>query len=116
MRFVFLLISDLDAWAALPRAEEERVVARQGAYERALRAEGRFVACDALRPPRDAKTVHIRRDGSRLVTDGPFAETKEALGGYYVVECASMDEAVEWATRVPKPFGAIEVRPIDAMT
>ena len=61
---------------------------------------------------RDATTVRVR-DDETLVTDGPYAEVKEALGGFYVLECASMDEAVDWAARIPgAEHGAVEVRPV----
>ncbi len=65
-----------------------------------------------LRPTRDATTVRVR-DGETLVTDGPYAEVKEALGGYYLLECATMDEALDWAARIPSAeHGAVEVRPL----
>ena len=59
-----------------------------------------------------ATTVRISDDGERLVTDGPFAETKEQVGGFYVIECADLDEAIEWAKKVPLQGGGIEVRPV----
>ena len=65
-----------------------------------------------LASTRDATTVRVR-DGEALVTDGPYAEVKEALGGYYLFECESMDEAVEYAARIPgAEHGAVEVRPV----
>ncbi len=81
-------------------------------YTDEIQSSGHFVAGDALQPVSTATTIRIR-NGERLVTDGPFAETKEQLGGYYLLECDSLDEAIEQASRIPSAkFGSIEVRPI----
>jgi hypothetical protein len=82
---------------------------RPGRY---LADAGRFVSCNALRSSGEAKTVHIRGDGASVVTDGPYVEAKEVVGGYYIIECPTMEEAVGWAKQLPNPFGAVEVRPI----
>jgi len=77
-----------------------------------LRARGVWVTGDQLAPPRRARSVRVR-DGKALVTDGPFAETKEAVGGFDIVECGSLEEAVEIAGRHPvAQLGTIEVRPL----
>ena len=77
-----------------------------------LRARGAWTIGDQLAPPRRARSVRLR-DGHRLVTDGPFAETKEAVGGFDLIEAASLDEAVEIAAGHPiAAFGTIEVRPL----
>jgi hypothetical protein len=82
------------------------------AYTDELREQGKFVAADALQPTDTAKSVRIR-DGEVSTTDGPFAETKEQLGGYYLVDVESAEEAAEWAAKVPSArFGTIEVRPV----
>jgi hypothetical protein len=108
MRFLLLLHGDEAAEDALSPEERRAIVDRHIAFSRELRSAGRFVDGDALGPSRDGKIV--RRRG---VTDGPFAETKEQLGGYYLIEAASIDEAVEIAKRVPEsPGSAVEVRPI----
>jgi hypothetical protein len=73
---------------------------------------GVLVGGEALEPISAATTVRVR-GGERMITDGPFAETKEQLGGFYLVDCADLDEAIEWAARIPSgEFGSIEVRPI----
>ena len=77
-----------------------------------LTASGAFVAGEGLAPAENAKTVRIGADGERAVTDGPFAETKEQLGGFYLVEAESLDEALEWAKKIPARGGMIEVRPV----
>ncbi len=77
-----------------------------------LKQSGRYVAAEALQPVRTAKTVRIR-DGKRLVTDGPFTEAKEYLAGFYLVDAATMDEAIEIASKIPPArVGGIEVRPV----
>jgi hypothetical protein len=82
------------------------------AYTEALRASGSLVGANQLQPSDTATTVRVR-GGETLVTDGPFIETKESLGGYYLVEAGSLDEAIEWAAKIPSArYGHIEVRPI----
>jgi hypothetical protein len=82
------------------------------AYTQALSDEGAYVSGDALQPVGTATTVRVR-GGDRLVTDGPFAETKEALAGYYVIDVADVHAALDWAARIPSATrGSVEVRPI----
>ena len=82
------------------------------AYTEWLREKGEFIAGEALQPVTDATTVSVR-DGRRIVTDGPFAETKEQLGGFYQIEAPDLDAAIEAAARIPGArWGKIEVRPI----
>ena len=77
-----------------------------------LRSRGMWVGGDLLHPPKEATTVRIR-DGALLVSDGPFAETKEQVGGYAILECANLDEAIDAAAGHPSAqFGLVEVRPI----
>ena len=81
-------------------------------YTEELRRAGAYVAGDALQPTDTARSVRVR-DGERTVTDGPFAETREVLGGYYLVDVESEEEALEWAAKIPSArFGTIEVRRI----
>ena len=82
------------------------------AYTNALREAGAYVGGEALQDVTTATSVRVR-DGETLTTDGPFAETKEALGGYYLLECDDLDEALQWAARCPAAkVGTVEVRPI----
>jgi hypothetical protein len=108
MRFLFLIHGDGEAEAALSADERRAIVEQHVAYGAMLRERGAFVHGEALADPATAAVV---RPGEKpLVTDGPFAETKEALGGFYVVECTSREEAVELAARVPRSPGvAVEV-------
>ncbi|MEK6228401.1 MAG: YciI family protein [Actinomycetota bacterium] len=81
-------------------------------YNRQVLDAGVFVAGDGLHPSSTATTVRLAESGDQTVTDGPFAETKEQLGGFYVLECVDLDEALDWAKKVPiRPGGAVEVRP-----
>ena len=82
------------------------------AYTQALTEAGALVSGEALDDVQTASTVRIR-DGKRIVTDGPFIESKEVIGGYYVIDVANLDEALEWAARIPNAhFGTVEVRPV----
>ena len=81
-------------------------------YVTEAKAAGVLVANEALRPVTDATTVRVR-NGKTLTTDGPFAETHEQLGGYYLFDCTDLDEAVRWAAKIPMAqYGSIEVRPV----
>ncbi len=82
------------------------------AYTEALAKSGALVGANQLQPTDTATTVRVR-GGETLVTDGPFIETKESLGGYYLIDVDSLDEALEWAAKIPSArFGHIEVRPV----
>ena len=81
-------------------------------YTEALRDAGAFIAGEGLQESATATTVRIGDGGERVVTDGPFAETKEQVGGFYLIECEDLDEALEWAKKIPARGGAIEVRPV----
>jgi hypothetical protein len=108
MRFLFLLHGDEKAEAALSPDERRAIVEGHMAFAESLRGRGALVAGDALEGSVSAAVV---RPGSHpLVTDGPFAETKEAVGGFYLVECASREEALDLAAHVPQSPGvAVEI-------
>ncbi|MBL4685605.1 MAG: YciI family protein [Nannocystaceae bacterium] len=90
----------------------KEIFAKYMAFNEEAKAAGVFVAGDALMPTSTATTVRMR-DGKLLTTDGPFAETKEQLGGYYMLECKDLDEAIRWAAKIPTSVhGSIEVRPL----
>jgi hypothetical protein len=76
-------------------------IARWNAFEEELRAAGAFLACEPLQPGATATTLEPSSEGERIVSDGPFIETKEQLGGFLLMECGSRDEAIEWARKVP---------------
>lgn len=112
MEYLALIHADEEAWAALSDDERSAAYADYAAVSRDARAAGVLVAGDELMPTASATTVRVR-DAQVLVTDGPYAEVKEALGGYYLFECATLDEALGWAARIPAAaYGAVEVRPV----
>jgi hypothetical protein len=112
MNYLLMIMTDEAAEAALASSEVEAIVARHEALGRELRAAGKWLDARRLCFSRDATAIRLR-DGGHVVTDGPFAESKEALGGFYLIEADSMEEAVEWAKRLPlREVGGVEVRPI----
>lgn len=112
MRFLALIHADEEAWEAAAPAEKSAVYARYRALAEEGRAAGVILGGSELRPSTDATTVRVRGGGT-LVTDGPYAEVKEALGGYFLLECRDLDEACAWAARIPAAeHGAVEVRAV----
>ena len=112
MQFMLLIYDDEQTWRGMSEEDRNAVMGEYRAYTEALRKAGALVAGDALQPIDTATTVRVR-DGEQLLTDGPFAETKEQLGGYYLVDVESVDEALEWAAKIPSArYGSIEVRPV----
>jgi len=112
MQYMALIYADEDSWSSLSDEERSQVVGRYQALAEEAHAGGVMVGGDELGPTRDATTVRVR-DGQILVVDGPYAEAKEALGGYFLFECESIDEALDWAARIPAvEHGAVEVRPV----
>ncbi len=112
MQYLLLIYSEENGRAEMPEEALQAMYAEYGALTESLRSSGQLVSGDELQPTSTATTVRVR-DGETLVTDGPFAETKEQLGGYYLVDCASLDEALEIAARIPSArHGSVEVRPV----
>src|SRR5688572_19555222 len=84
-----------------------------GAFTNEAVEAGAFIAGEGLQPSSSATTIRVANDGAeRTVTDGPYAESKEQLGGFYLLECKDLDEALEWAKKVPVQEGGIELRPV----
>jgi hypothetical protein len=112
MRYVLQIYSPDGYWDSLAPKERDTLYKEYFAFTRALSEQGILVGSHELEPASTATSVRVR-DGEMLVTDGPFAETKERLGGYYVIDADSLDEALEWAARIPSArHGTIEVRPV----
>ena len=112
MQFMLLIYDDEQTWQGFSEEERTALMGEYFAYTEQLREAGAYVAGDALQPIDTATTVRIR-DGEQLLTDGPFAETKEALGGYYLVDVDSIDDAIQWAAKIPSArYGSIEIRPV----
>lgn len=112
MQYMALIYDTETERSAMSPEEREQFMARYVAFTRSAKEAGVFLAGDALRPVDTATTVRVR-DGKTLTIDGPFAETKEQLGGYYLLECKDLDEALHWAAQIPTAaYGSIEVRPV----
>jgi len=112
MRYVLMICSDESGERALSPEEESALMGEYGAFSEEMGRRGVLQGGERLRPTTDATTVRVR-DGEVLTSDGPFAETKEQIGGYFVVDCKDLDEAIEVASRIPSARnGTIEVRPI----
>jgi hypothetical protein len=112
MEFLALIHADEGSWERLSEHEREEAYQQYVEFSHAGRAAGVVVAGNELGPTASATTLRIR-DGKQVVSDGPYAEVKEALGGYYILDCPTFDQALEWAARIPAAsYGAIEVRPV----
>ena len=112
MQYMCLIYDDENTWQNMPEDERNAAHAEYGTFTQAIKDSGNHVAGDALQPISTATSVRVR-NGETLVTDGPFAETKEQLGGYYLIEAKDVDEALKIAERIPSArYGTIEVRPV----
>jgi hypothetical protein len=112
VKYLILMTSPQGAWEALTSDEQERVVGGHEAFTNDLEAAGKYVCSYRLRTPAEARTVRRDAEGDLSVLAGAFSETKDEIGGLYVIEADSMEEAVEWARRSRFMTGANEVRPI----
>jgi hypothetical protein len=109
MKYMLLIYMDENAMNA---SEREHCYVESAALTRDLHAQGQYVAASPLHPVATAKSVRVR-EGKRLVTDGPFAETREQLGGFYIIDVKNLDEAISVAARVPPACkGTVEIRPV----
>ncbi len=112
MQYLLLIYANEAEEAATPEAEMKDRIAEYGGFTQSIIASGAFKAGDRLQPASTATTVRVR-GGKTLMTDGPFAETREQLGGYYLVEAENLDQAAAIAARIPGArHGSIEVRPV----
>jgi hypothetical protein len=111
MKFLCLICAER-TMEQLPKADAEKHFAEYTQFTDAIRKSGHFVGCNRLLPPRDAVTIRVRQ-GKISSTDGPYVETKEQLGGYYLIEARDMNEAIQVAARIPGAWiGSVEVRPV----
>ena len=115
MQYLLLIYDEEKNWETMSDEERNGLFGEYGAYTQELQASGKLVGGNPLQPTTTATTVRVR-DGEQVVTDGPFAETKEQLGGYYLIEAKDLNDAIQVASRIPAArTGSIEVRPIQAM-
>ena len=112
MKYLCLIYDDEKKWETMSKAEADAYMGEYFAFTEGIKTSGHYLGGNALQPVQTATTVRTR-NGKLSTTDGPFAETKEQLGGYYLIEAKDLDEATKIAARVPSAStGTIEVRPV----
>jgi hypothetical protein len=114
MQYLLMCCFDEDRWQGIPEQDRDGIMRDYGAWLRDIDGSHQHLASARLRPTSTATTIRVK-DGRTMITDGPFAETKEQFGGYHLVECKDLDEAISIAMRIPTlPFGGtVEVRPVE---
>jgi hypothetical protein len=113
MRYMLLIVGDESRYADWSEEDMAAQMRLWDDYTKALVDAGAFVSGEGLQSSTTATTLQVK-DGERLLTDGPFAETKEQVGGFYVIDCKDLDEAIDWAARLPSAAsgGVCEIRPV----
>ncbi|MGZ8844594.1 MAG: YciI family protein [Pyrinomonadaceae bacterium] len=112
MKYILLIYHEEQGWEAISEAERQQIYLEYRQLIGELQAEGKYLVGDELQPTSTAQSVRVR-DGKQLVTDGPFAETREQVGGFFMIEAKDLDEAKSIAARIPSArTGTIEVRPV----
>jgi len=112
MKYLCLIYDEERKLAAMTKSEMDALMAEYYAFSKSIRDGGQYVAGEALQPVNTATTVRVR-NGKLSTTDGPFAETREQLGGFYMISARDLNEAIQIASRIPSArLGSIEVRPI----
>jgi hypothetical protein len=112
MKYLLALIGDETRFADRSPEQQAEVMKAWDKYTRATIEAGVHLGGEGLQPSSTATTVQIQESGEPIVSDGPFAETKEQLAGYYLLDCKDLDDALAWAKRIPMPGGTVEVRPV----
>ena len=112
MQYLLLIYDTEKTWMTMSPADRDKYTGEYNTFTQDIRKSGHYVGGNALQPTHTATTVRVR-DGKPTTTDGPFAETREQLGGYYLIEAKDLDEATKIAARIPSArLGCIEIRPI----
>jgi hypothetical protein len=112
MRYLCLIYDEEKKLAAMPKSESDAFMGEYFSFTESIKGSGHYVAGEALQPVHTATTVRIR-NGKMSATDGPFAETKEQLGGFYLITAKDLNDAIQVAARIPSArLGSVEVRPI----
>ena len=115
MQYLLLIYENEKEWASMPKPEAEKMFGEYRSFTQSIAQSGHYKGGNPLQPTETATTVRVR-NGKRQTTDGPFAETREQLGGYYLVDAKDLDEAIGIAERIPGArMGSIEVRPVMPM-
>jgi len=112
MRYLCLIYENEKQYETMPKNQTDAVMAEYGAFTQGIKESGHYLGGNALQPTPSATTLRVR-NGKVSATDGPFAETKEQLGGYYLINAKDLNDAIQVASRIPSAkYGSIEVRPI----
>jgi len=112
MRYLCLIYENEKSWETIPAAESEAIMNEYFQFTDDIRKNGKYIAGEALQPTASSTTVRVR-NGKVSTTDGPFAETKEQLGGFYLIEATDLNDAIQVASRIPSArLGSIEIRPV----
>jgi len=112
MKYLLTIYGDESGWNDVTPEQSAGIMAAYEAFGRAATEAGVMLGGEGLQPTSTATTVRVR-DGETVTSDGPFAETREQLGGYYLVDCRDLDDAISWAARIPgAQQGSVEVRPV----
>jgi hypothetical protein len=112
MRYLLTIYGDESGWNDVTPEQAQEIMAAYGAFGEAAEKAGVLLGGEGLQPTSTATTVRVRNDEA-ITTDGPFAETREQLGGYYLLDCKDLDDAIGWAARIPgAQQGSVEVRPV----
>jgi hypothetical protein len=112
MKYLLALFGDESRWAERTPEQMREAMKHWDAYTNEAIEAGVHAGGEGLQPSATATTVRIEESGDTIVSDGPFAETKEQLGGYYLLDCKDLDDALAWAKKIPMPGGTVEVRPV----
>ena len=112
MKYMLALFGDESRWAERTPEEIAGAMKQWDAFTQEAIEAGVHVGGEGLQPSATATTIQIQESGEHIVSDGPFAETKEQLGGYYLLDCEDLDDAIGWAKKIPMPGGTVEVRPV----
>ena len=112
MRYLCLIYDNEKTWATMPKDQSDALMGEYGAFTQSIRQTGHYIGGEALQPTQTATTLRVR-NGKISTTDGPYAETKEQLGGYYLINAKDLNDAIQIASKIPSAkLGSIEVRPI----
>ena len=112
MQYMLLIYGDEKHWMKMPESDMKAMYAAYGTFTKDVMDAGIMRGGSELAPIANATTVRVR-NAKTVTTDGPFAETKEQLGGYYIIDVPNLDDAIKWAAKIPSaPFGSIEIRPL----
>lgn len=112
MRYLCLIYENESLWGTMPKEQADAIMGEYFAFTEGVKKSGQYIGGEALQPTQSATTVRVRK-GKISTTDGPFAETKEQLGGYYLINAKDLNEAIQVAAKIPgAKSGSVEVRPI----